>query len=82
MSKFLNSNVLQTVILIFLRKWSKMLQKRGEWGLNFVLLLTSRERCCAIREIESVALCSADEACGLSAILAVKQTEGLPNFFL
>lgn len=79
MSKFLNSNVLQTVILIFL---SKMLQKRGEWGLNFVLLLTSRERCCAIREIESVALCSADEACGLSAILAVKQTEGLPNFFL
>lgn len=59
-----------------------MLQKRGEWGLNFVLLLTSRERCCAIREIESVALCSADEACGLSDILAVKQTEGLPNFFL
>lgn len=82
MSKFLNSNVLQTVILIFLSKWSKMLQKRGEWGLNFVLLLTSRECCCAIREIESVALCSADEACGLSAILAVKQTEGLPNFFL
>lgn len=82
MSKFLNSNVLQTVILIFLSKWSKMLQKRGEWGLNFVLLLTSRERCCAIREIESVALCFADEACGLSAILAVKQTEGLPNFFL
>lgn len=28
------------------------------------------------------ALCSADEACGLSGRLGVKQTEGLPNLFL